>query len=130
MGVRVPPLAPRLQALTRGSGGVTRGFPVRRGAAGRHWGVSGRQEWEGWLRSSYPTLGSVNVALSHHQQRRRRSSIDPEEQLEAAYLQAAATLAAAKDVSAQARSVRRGVTAVLSRVGESLKRGPAPPPSG
>jgi hypothetical protein len=67
------------------------------------------------------------VALSRDQ-RRRRSSIDLEEQLAAACAQASATLEAAKHASAQAMSVRRGAVAVLSRVGESLKRHSAPPP--
>lgn len=74
-------------------------------------------------------LGTRNVALSHPQ-RRRRSSLDLEEQLAAACAQASATLEAARHASAQAMSVRRGVAAVLLRVGESLKRHPTPPASG
>jgi hypothetical protein len=75
-------------------------------------------------------LLSSNVAISQYQ-RRRPTSIDLEEQLEAACAQASAAVEAARDASAQARSVRRGVAAVLSRVGDSLKRRPAaPPPSG
>ena len=75
-----------------------------------------------------PHPGTSNVALSQ-QQRRRRSSLELEQQLAAACAQAAATLAAARDASAQARSVRRGVAAVLARVGESMKRHPTPPES-
>jgi hypothetical protein len=63
-------------------------------------------------------------------QRRRRSSIDLEERLEAACAQASATLEAARHASAQARSVRNGVAAVLVQVGESLKRHASPPASG
>jgi hypothetical protein len=60
------------------------------------------------------------------EQRKRRTSIDLEA-LEIACAQASATLEAAKDASEQARSVHSGVSAVLSRVGESLKRRRTPP---
>jgi hypothetical protein len=66
------------------------------------------------------------VVLSE-QQRRRRRAVDLEE-LEIACARASATLEAAKDASVQARSVRRGVSAVLVCVGESLKRRRAAPP--
>jgi hypothetical protein len=79
--------------------------------------------------TALPSPKFGNVVLSQTQ-RRRRSSIDLEEQLEAACAQASATLEAARHASAQARSVRSGVAAVLLRVGESLKRRPAPPASG
>jgi hypothetical protein len=65
-------------------------------------------------------LSAAIVVLSP-QQRNRRTSIDLEE-LEIACARASATLEAAKDASEQARSVRSGVGAVLTRVGESLKR--------
>jgi hypothetical protein len=70
-------------------------------------------------------LSSAIVVLSP-QQPKRRTSIDLEE-LEIACAQASATLEAAKDASEQARSVRSGVSAVLARVGESLKRCRTPP---
>jgi hypothetical protein len=71
---------------------------------------------------------STSIVVLSERQRKRRTSIDLEE-LEIAYAQASATLEAAKDASAQARSVRRGVSAVLTRVGESLKRRRTPPAS-
>jgi uncharacterized protein YaaN involved in tellurite resistance len=70
-------------------------------------------------------LSAAIVVLSP-QQRNRRTSIDLEE-LEIACARASATLEAAKDASEQARSVRSGVSAVLTRVGESLKRRRTPP---
>jgi hypothetical protein len=72
-------------------------------------------------------LSTQIVVLSEQQQRRRRRAVDLEK-LENACARASATLEAAKDASAQARSVRSGVSAVLSRVGESLKRRRAAPP--
>jgi len=70
-------------------------------------------------------LSTAIVVLSP-QQRNRRTSIDLEE-LEVACAQASATLEAARDASEQAQSVRSGVSAVLTRVGESLKRRRTPP---
>ena len=53
-----------------------------------------------------------------------------EKRLAAAVDQAAETLAAARDATAQARSVRRSAAMVLSRVAESLKRRPDQPEAG
>jgi len=91
--------------------------------------VSSRLDRERWLRSSRLLRLRHRMALSHPQ-RRRRSSIDLEERLAAACARASATLETARDVSAQARAVRRGVVAVLSRVAESLQRRPTPPTGG
>ena len=55
------------------------------------------------------------------QELRRSRTVDLEE-LENAFARASATLEAARDASAQAQSVRSGVSAVLTRVGESLQR--------
>lgn len=60
------------------------------------------------------------------QELRRSRTVDLEE-LENACACASATLEAAKDASAQAQSVRSGVSAVLTRVGESLQRRTARP---
>jgi hypothetical protein len=85
---------------------------------------------DGKERCARPPIASLStsIVVLSERQRKRRTSIDLEE-LEIACAQASATLEAARDASAQARSVRRGVTAVLTRVGESLKRRRTPPAS-
>jgi hypothetical protein len=70
---------------------------------------------------------STQIVVLTEQQLRRRRAVDLEE-LENACACASATLEAAKDASAQAQSVRSGVSAVLIRVGESLKRRRVGPP--
>jgi hypothetical protein len=90
--------------------------------------VSAGAEWEESLRSSWLPPSGLQQPDAPPVRTKTTINHDLEEQLEAACAQASAAVEAARHASAQAKSVRRGVAAVLSRVGESSKRRPVPPP--